>query len=298
MRKNQFPFLIEILGSILGVFVGFVEFSIGESIRELIGNKEDPTTLGILTMVLSAIALASSIYGYLKQEPSKNIIILIFVGQLIPTIICFTTVGLIWFIPGPILLFSLIFQIREFWINKPVYVKVTDEKKVFFIKGWGISGNMAKKFAIICSIMSLSSVLMGFFIDIFSLYYLEIIQGNSIHFFWILPMDYIKHEVVKEGNSNTSYIENTFIMIIYIILLIGGALALIASLATSRFFIIIGGIIVFFGLILFILLLPGILQAIGYNIYEMKGISTLGLGWYVPLICGIFIVLGGLFINN
>ena len=75
MRKNQFPFLIGILGSILGVFIGFVEFSIGESIRELIGNKEDPTTLGILTMVLSAIALASSIYGYLKQEPSKNIII-------------------------------------------------------------------------------------------------------------------------------------------------------------------------------------------------------------------------------
>ena len=111
-------------------------------------------------------------------------------------------------------------------------------------------------------------------------------------------MDFIKHVVVKGGNSKISYIENTLIMIIYVMIIIGGALALIASLTASRPFIIIGGIIILFGLILFIILHSGILQSVGYNIYEMKGISTLGLGWYVPLICGMLIILGGLFINN
>lgn len=298
MSIKRFPFLIGILGSILGIIVGFIEFSIGSSIPELIGNKEDSITLGIVTMLLCTLALASNLHGYFKKEPSKNIIIAIIIGQLLPVVICFTTVGLLWFILGPILLLGIVFQIREYWINKTVQLKTKEETIAFQIMGRQISGKLAKKISITCSIMALSSVFMGFFTDFFSLYYLKISHGNSVHYYWILPMDFIKHVVVKGGNSKISYIENTLIMIIYVMIIIGGALALIASLTASRPFIIIGGIIILFGLILFILLLPGILQSVGYNIYEMKGISTLGLGWYVPLICGMLIILGGLFINN
>ncbi|TFG15772.1 MAG: hypothetical protein EU535_00830 [Promethearchaeota archaeon] len=298
MMKKRFSFLVGVLGSILGVIIGFIEFSIGSSIGEWIGNKEDPMTLGIITMLLSIIALTSSLYGYLKQEFSKNLILLIIIGQLLPTVICFTTVGLLWFIPGPILLLGLIFQTKEFWINKSVDINAKGEIKKFYIKGWELSGKLARNFALICSILCLFSVFMGFFTEVFSLYYLKIIQGNSIHFYWILPMDYIKQQTVKKGISSTRYIENTFIMIIYIILLIGGSLALISSLTRSRIFVIISATIILIGLVLFIILLPGILQAIGYNIYDMQGVSTLGLTWYIHLICGILIFIVGLFINN
>ena len=45
-------------GAMLGMLAGLVELSIGSQIRPWIGDKENPVVLGIVTLLLSGMALA------------------------------------------------------------------------------------------------------------------------------------------------------------------------------------------------------------------------------------------------
>jgi hypothetical protein len=127
---------------------------------------------------------------------------------------------------------------------------------------------------------------------------LETSKDSIKHSYRTIPFDFIIHEQQKNGIIQIEYIEDFFVRIVYIILLFGGFLSLIASLFKSRLFLIIGSIILFAGVMCFLLFLPFIFNNISYKPNEGDNIFSLGLGWYLSLLSGFLILLGGLFIEN
>jgi hypothetical protein len=88
----------------LGVLAGVLEISIGPSIRDWVGNKQDTTRLGLTTIGLSAVALAAaaSLSRDRPDAPGHRLVSVL--GIVVPALVCFTTVGRLWLIPGPLLL--------------------------------------------------------------------------------------------------------------------------------------------------------------------------------------------------
>ncbi len=80
-------------GAALGMLAGLLEMTVGASIREAIGNKENPIALGAVTLVLSAVALTASEVGRRAEPRSTNARLAVVLGQCLPAVICFTTVG-------------------------------------------------------------------------------------------------------------------------------------------------------------------------------------------------------------
>ena len=82
------------------MLAGVVELSLGTYIRPWIGNKENPFVLGWVTLLLSGLAWIT-IRLLQKHIPStadgKLATIL---GVLVPAGVCFTTVGMLWYLPG------------------------------------------------------------------------------------------------------------------------------------------------------------------------------------------------------
>jgi hypothetical protein len=94
------------LGGALGLIAGLVELSAGPMVREWVGSKQDTTRLGIATVVLATIALASAsalVHRPTAKPPRRFALAL---GLLLPGLICFTTVGRLWYIPGVLLVAS------------------------------------------------------------------------------------------------------------------------------------------------------------------------------------------------
>jgi hypothetical protein len=95
---------IATLGAALGVIAGAIDLAIGSSIRGWSGNKLDPTPLGLLTIILSAIALAAAVSW---QRPGGQVgdrRLATVLAFLIPAGLCFTTVGQLWHLPGVLLI--------------------------------------------------------------------------------------------------------------------------------------------------------------------------------------------------
>ncbi|MBC7633904.1 hypothetical protein [Aeromicrobium sp.] len=91
-----------LLGGASGMIAGVVQAVAGPDIPELTGSKASPVALGLLTIVLSAIGLASAVsLGKDSIPPSGRVASA--VGMLVPGVVCFTTVGALWYLPGPLL---------------------------------------------------------------------------------------------------------------------------------------------------------------------------------------------------
>ena len=98
-------------------------------------------------------------------------------------------------------------------------------------------------------------------------------------------MDFVRRTYLSGSVTTVEDIEVSQVMIVYILLILGAALALIVSLIASRLFIGIGGSIAFTGLILFLFWLPGILvQAQHTSEGLLNLIGSLGWGWYMATI--------------
>jgi hypothetical protein len=89
-------------GSTLGVVGGLVELTVGPSIRSWVGDKQDTTRLGVATLALAALALLAAL---MLRRPSASppARLAAAIGLLVPGLICFTTVGRLWYLPGAIL---------------------------------------------------------------------------------------------------------------------------------------------------------------------------------------------------
>lgn len=92
------------LGAGLGVIAGVLDVAVGASIRGWIGNKLDPTPLGFLTVILSAIALAGAITWQRPAGRDGGRRLGTILAFLLPAGICFTTIGRLWYLPGVLLL--------------------------------------------------------------------------------------------------------------------------------------------------------------------------------------------------
>ncbi len=80
---------------------------------EWTGNKLHPVQLGIITIALSLLSLICVQYldghrgGPTRERLLAGFLILATAG------ICFTTVGRLWYVPGPLLLASLALLLRR-----------------------------------------------------------------------------------------------------------------------------------------------------------------------------------------
>jgi len=100
-------------------------------------------------------------------------------------------------------------------------------------------------------------------------------------------MDFIRLTHLTRDTATVESIEVSRVMVVYILLILGGALALIAGLTASRLFLGIGGGIALAGLTLFLIWLPATLAQAG--LADVFGsfphlVGSLGWGWCLPLI--------------
>lgn len=103
-----------IAGATLGVIAGVIQWSFGAEIPELTGSKLHPVQLGIITILLSLVAMAASLAAKDLAARSTRGTVLVALGLLIPAGICFTTVGSLWYLPGPLLIAAAFLVIARF----------------------------------------------------------------------------------------------------------------------------------------------------------------------------------------
>ncbi len=269
-------------GAILGMLAGLVELSIGTQIRPWIGDKENPFVLGIVTLLLSSMAFAAIILASKRDALTNDGKLAIFLGVLLPTTICFTTVGRLWYLPGILLIVSVLFLAYEFWMKPQARdLPVSSERT-------------RKTIAVIGSLVILISIGLAFWKSTFGLFQVEIpVRVDRVRL-EILPMDFFRRTALTNGAMLIENIESSQVMVIYVLLILGSVLALIASLTSSRLFTKIGGGVVLIGLLLFLIWLPWILSQAQYATGYPSLLKFLGWGWYLSAI-GMVMILSGVF---
>lgn len=275
------------LGSALGLLAGLIEMSIGTQILPWIGNKEDPAILGVVTFFLSGIAFVSVLLARKHVKPTNDRKLAIILGVLLPAAICFTTVGRLWYLPGALLIMTCLLLVYEYWF---VQSKVSSPKIIS--RKFGVNQIIGG----IGSLIILFSIVLAFFNRNFGLFQSEVIVKADLFRFEVLPMDIVLSTYLSGKVTTVQDIEVRLVMIVYIFLIIGAAIALISSLAQSRIFKVIGGVLVFLGLALFLFWLPGILAQTEFPSVRLQNmIGSLGLGWYLSSVGMILIIISSLF---
>lgn len=88
-------------GSALGLLAGLIQATAGSRIPEWTGAKLAPGSLGLLTVALSLLAgLAAARQDRALTVGPRAACAL---GLLVPGLLCFSTVGRLWYLPGPLL---------------------------------------------------------------------------------------------------------------------------------------------------------------------------------------------------
>ncbi len=62
--------------------------------------------LGIITIALSPIALAAVVFAHRNPTISSRVRVALVVAIPLAAVICFTTVGRLWYLPGPLLIIA------------------------------------------------------------------------------------------------------------------------------------------------------------------------------------------------
>ncbi len=274
-------------GSALGVLAGLIELSIGTKILSWIGNKENPVMLGIITILLSVIAFFSVRSADRHINPTNDRKLATFLGIFIPAAICFTTVGRLWYLPGTLLILTSLFLGYEYWFCK------SSGRSVKIISG---KLGLNQITGAIGSLMILASVVLALSNSVFGLFKSNI-YTNTDHFsFEILPMDIVRLTKISDSIITVENIEVRLVMVVYILLLLGAGIALIASLVKSRIFKGIGGILVFTSLLLSLVWLPQILSQTNLFLVRFENtIGSLGIGWYASTVGMCLIMISSLF---
>jgi hypothetical protein len=99
-----------ITGSVIGVLAGTVQALVGTRIPEWTGAKEAPVSLGLLTIALSLLA-GYAAYRQARPNTTVKSRAAYAAALLIPGLLCFSTVGRLWFLPGLLLLAGALFSI-------------------------------------------------------------------------------------------------------------------------------------------------------------------------------------------
>ncbi len=263
-------------GSVLGILAGFVELSVGAQIRPWIGNKESPEALGLLTLILSSIALAAVLSAHRHETPTDNGKLAVLFGILLPAAICFTTVGRLWYLPGALLIAAAVLLVREYWVarsmaHSPTTPSGAERASTVF----GLAGSLA-----------MSAVFgLAFWRSQFGLFRSDLLVNTQRVRFEVLPMDFVRQTSLVKSATLVADTEVGMVRIVYALLILGAAVALIAVLTKSRLFMEVGAGAALAGLALFIVGLPGILEQAGYPSESIPAlIGSLGWGWYLAAV--------------
>lgn len=271
---NKLAFRLGTWGAALGMLAGLIETTFGASIRPWIGNKENPFVLGLVTLFLSGLAWIT-VRMQQKRIPSqadgKMATIL---GVLVPAGVCFTTVGALWYLPGILLSVSASLLIADFWRNRPR----TAAHPWRWISGLG-------------ALASLLSFGLAFWNPLFGLFRLIIPVRTDRLMLEILPMDVLRRTVDAFGITRVETFESGTVMAVYLLLILGAGVSLLASLASSRLFTKIGGGMSLAGMLFFLWQLPTILM-----LADLQRASSLwasfGWGWYLSILGTTLMLLG------
>ena len=90
-------------GGGVGILAGVVQTTVGSQIPAWSGAKADPRALGLLTVLLSAVALLAALR---QSRPGLTTGLrgLAALALLVPGLLCLTTVGRLWYLPGLLIL--------------------------------------------------------------------------------------------------------------------------------------------------------------------------------------------------
>lgn len=99
----RFAAWLGLVGGTLGLIAGLVELAAGAEIRSWVGDKNDTTRLGLATILLAAVALNAALALLTGRAVSPQRRLAVSAGLLVPGLICFTTVGRLWYLPGALL---------------------------------------------------------------------------------------------------------------------------------------------------------------------------------------------------
>jgi hypothetical protein len=102
-RGHHVAARLGVLGAALGAGAGIIQATMGSRIPDWTGAKESPGALGLLTVALAVLAGLAAV-----RQASPGISdgwrAACALGLLVPGLLCFTTVGRLWYVPGPLLL--------------------------------------------------------------------------------------------------------------------------------------------------------------------------------------------------
>jgi hypothetical protein len=106
-----------IAGSALGMVAGAVQALVGHRIPEWTGAKQAPVSLGLLTIALSLLA---GYAAYRQARPRTTVAAraAYTAALLLPGLLCLSTVGRLWFLPGPLLIAAALLSVdsvRDTW---------------------------------------------------------------------------------------------------------------------------------------------------------------------------------------
>jgi hypothetical protein len=103
---SNYAYLAGVAGATLGIVAGAAQWGFGNEIPEWTGSKLHPVQLGIITIALSLIALAAVAFAHRNPTISARVRVALAVAILLPAVVCFTTVGRLWYVPGPLLIIA------------------------------------------------------------------------------------------------------------------------------------------------------------------------------------------------
>jgi hypothetical protein len=109
-QRHRLVALLGVVGAVLGVLAGLAQAALGSTIPEWTGAKAAPGPLGLLTMALSLVA---GLAAFRQTRPDLNTgsRAITALTLIVPGLLCFTTVGRLWYVPGALLIVASLISV-------------------------------------------------------------------------------------------------------------------------------------------------------------------------------------------
>jgi hypothetical protein len=262
-------------GGGMGLLSGFVHLVSGSRLSSITGHEENTLVLGLLTIIFSGFALYCTYRSSRETSIDINRRIAWLLGILIPSVICFTTVGFLWILPGFVFFIAvgiLVYEmIKEF--------EEAGELIIATVPYWKRTTTLAGVFVIIIPLV------FGTFTENTELSSFKDDEGT----YYIHPMSSVKKEGI-DGNETSSQVIG--VMIVHMVLMIGAFSALISGQLGARTITIGVGVGIALALLFFFIITPNILFIEGARMsqFDADHFSSISGGWYMAMFGTILLV--------